>query len=196
MKPIANIVTTSKIEFNELYNIVGDVSEIIADIPTLVIGWKKVKECFGEVDILDWRINDLVYWTFNSREKRNRMLEDIEKFYSLAIDHFLKSIKYEFIDLLIMDKPNKRSILNKILDSECKVVYINNDMLYISFCESKYIIGISLYDIEYGGGDRNKILSTLHKSENVFFIKDKDDISLDIKYIFKNHMYAIPCLYN
>ena len=40
-------------------------------LPTLIVGWKKTKELFGDkVSILHKKIEDNLYWTFNEGERK------------------------------------------------------------------------------------------------------------------------------
>ena len=43
MKYLGNIVTDGNVENSKLYNVVKDLDNIIEDIPTLIVGYKKVK---------------------------------------------------------------------------------------------------------------------------------------------------------
>ena len=58
MKILGNIVTDNKkiSGFDSSFNIVNDYSEIIENIPTLIIGYKKTQSIFPNFSVLDWQI--------------------------------------------------------------------------------------------------------------------------------------------
>jgi hypothetical protein len=192
MKYIANILTNRKFNDTELYNIVSKKEDLISDIPTLVIGWEFTKKMYPNANILDWKINDLIYWSFNNRERGQRYEETVIKFREYVIKNLVKNTKYKFINVLLND--NKEG-LNYLLDNiENLKIYLNNDIIYITDHLGKWVYGYSLRQFEYLGIDRKIILHKIYKSNNKI-INVNDDLSNEMKIALKNYSYVIPCLY-
>lgn len=193
MKYIANILTDKKFDNNILYNIVSSKDDLIENIPTLVIGWEFTKKNFPEVNILEWEINDNLFWTYGNREKRDRYEEKIVKFKDIAISKFIKSISYHFISVF-RDKIEEPLLLYILKNKFNLNIYINNDMVYITNKISNIVYGFSLKEYEYIGYNKKEILNKIFKSENNI-IDIKDSLSWELKSTFKNCNYIIPCLF-
>lgn len=196
MKFIANILTDKNISFNELYNVVKTKDNIINGIPTLVIGWEYTKNMYPNANILDWEVEKNVYWTYGSRERRNKYEENIEKFKDLVLKHFVKSIKYEYYNILTISEDTKKYIFNLMEDSAGTNIYVFSDMLYILDRSTQKVIGLSLRDIDYMGKDRKKIFAKIYGNVNNNFITlDGDVLSWEIRNALRNYNYAIPYLF-
>lgn len=197
MRYIANILTKGKFDDIDFFNIVHSESELIEGIPTLIIGWEFTKSLYPNANILSWEIDDNTYWVFGKREKRQRFDETFNSFKKLAFNRFIKKIKYKYFNVLTESDKNSTSL--EFLLDYCNGlnIYINNDMIYVSnICNENeyYVYGYSIRDYEYLGFDRKNIFNKIFKS-GVKIINDKDITSWDIKNVFKNHKYAIPCLF-
>lgn len=196
MKFIANILTDKNISFNELYNVVKTKDNIINGIPTLVIGWEYTKNMYPNANILDWEVEKNVYWTYGSRERRNKYEENIEKFKDLVLKHFVKSIKYEYYNILTISEETKKYIFNLMEDSAGTNIYAFSDMLYILDRSAQKVIGLSLRDIDYVGKDRKKIFAKIYGNVNNNLITlDGDVLSWEIRNALRNYNYAIPYLF-
>lgn len=192
MKYIGNIITDSKIDDVVLYNVVKSKENIIKDIPTLIIGYKKVKTIYNNFSMLDWKVEDNVYWTYGRRERGERYYDDLEKFKKLCFKNMIKTVKYYLFNVLIEDVERKKKFLSFLKDKNVKTVYIDNDMAYI-YNGNKHVIGFSLRDVEYSGGNKKKTLSILLKNK---VINSKDVFTNEFAYSFKNIPYIIPYLYS
>lgn len=196
MKFIANILTDKNLSFNELYNVVKTKDDIINGIPTLVIGWEYTKNMYPNANILDWEVEKNVYWTYGSRERRNKYEENIEKFKDLALKHFVKSIKYEYYNVLTISEETKKYIFNLMEDSAGTNIYAFSDMLYILDRSTQKVIGLSLRDIDYMGKDRKKMFAKIYGNVNNNLITlDGDVLSWEIRNALRNYNYAIPYLF-
>ena len=194
MRFIGNIVTDSKMEDMVLYNIVKTIDDIDKTIPTLIIGWKKVNEYYPSVKILDWKINNLTYWTFGRREKGERYLSDLERFQDLCINVLYNTIEYEFFNVLIKENEEKKQFFKKLKDKTPKYVYIDNNIVYFYFDGVK-VYGISLTDIEYEGGNIKKFLAILYNNESIKIIKTSD-VDFQIRFLLNNRIYLIPYIFS
>lgn len=199
MRKIANILTNSKkTPFHDcqLYNVVGSKDDLIENIPTLIIGLKKVEEFGLEYSLLDWKINDNLYWCFSNRERRENYEDNTKKFEKLIIDKIVKEVEYHYFNVLTESNSAKREFFERISNSDCKTVYIENDIVYICFCGEDIVYGFSLSDIEYSGKSNKKILSLLYSMSYITVIKTKDFIPFELKISLSNNPYIIPWLYN
>jgi hypothetical protein len=196
MKYIANILTDKNFTDSELYNVVSSKDKLIGDIPTLIIGWGYTKKMYPEANILDWKINDNIFWTYGKREKRNKYEENIDKFKKLSINKFIKSVKYQYYNLLTISEEEKKYIIS-LLCRDCKTyIYINCDMVYIFDDENNIVIGFSLRDIDYINNSRKKMFNIILRNKNNNIIDIKDTLSYDMKISLNECKYVIPYLYS
>lgn len=197
MRKIGNILTEKSFSNAEFFNVVSTKDELIGGLPTLVIGWEFTKKNYPNADILDWSINQDVFWTFGNREKRQAYESRIEKFTELAIERFIKSIKYVPFSVLTETKESKKDFFNFMeTNTAKKEIYINNGMVYIYVPIKEVVYGISIRDIEYIGKDVNKFLSRVYRFLNAEAVNVKagENISYSMYSRIKNHTYIMPCL--
>ena len=166
---IGNIVTTSKIEIPEYFNIVKDYNSIIPDIPTLIIGWNKVNTIFSNVKILEWKIDKNTYWTFGRREKGEKYLDDLQKFQQICLKKLFTTIKYSFFNVLLESEEARKQLFKQLKNINNKAIYIENNLLYC-YLGDNVVYGISLTDIDYKGGSTKKLLSMLYGNKNTKII--------------------------
>lgn len=193
MNYIANIFTKSKVKFNPLFNKTDRKDELIEGIPTLIIGWELTMENYPDADILDWCIDDMTYWTFGSRERRNVYEERLREFMRMAIDRFSQSVKYRYISLLTANEDEKRDIVTEIDRDSRKVFFIKNDIVYM-YGGGDTVTGFSLRDIRYVGRDTKAILGRI--SSNAMNEKiNEDDVDKELAGYFRNSSYLIAALH-
>jgi hypothetical protein len=158
------------------------VSEIIVDnsLPTLIIGWEETKKLFPETSILRKKIKDNLYWTFSTTEKRTVFENDLKKFIDKTYKDFIKKIKFQNIDPIILKINTEEELITKIKKItksfaylyDNKVVYIYNDFI---------IFSIDLEQIDFVGMDRKIILSSI---KDIFdFVENKDDYKNELRYL-------------
>ena len=197
MKYIANILTNKSFSDKELYNVVKTKDELIEGIPTLIVGREYIKTFCPNVDLMNWEIKwHSLYWTYGNREKRNRYEKNIVEFRKIAMEEFIKSVKYEFINIMICSKEEKKQFLNTINELAEIPIYLKNDMVYIYDGNNKKVYGISLRGIKYIGKDPKNFLSMLHKCKRAKFIELGDELSWETKNSLRNNQYIIPYLYS
>ncbi len=199
MRKIANILTDKKFtEDSTFYNVVSSVDGLIPNLPTLIIGWNFAKSLYPDANIVNWKINDNTYFTFGSREKRSAYLKRIEKFKEIAVDNFIKSVKYEFFSVITKSNHEKAEFLNFIVNgSEKKDIYIaNNGMMYIYIPSKNAVYGILLSDVEYIGKNEETFVAMIYRGSEVENVNEKvsKNINLSILNDFKNCLYIVPCL--
>lgn len=196
MNYLANIYTKSKIDIEPFFNVVDDEKKIIDGIPTLIIGWDSVKSLYGDINILDKKVKDNIYWTFGKRERRNVMEVDVQKFKRKAMSIVSNNVKYKFFNILTAKNDKKKSFYMLLKDTRHKTIFSFNNMLYIYIDGTDTVVSISLRDVDYIGGDVKKIFSTLYNNKFVKVANDNDLKDTNAKLFFKDNIYLIPYIFS
>lgn len=197
MQYIGNIVSDIKLDDNVgIFHVTSNLEDIIMGIPTLVVGWSKVKQLFDNVSILKWEIDPNTYWTFSKYERRNRLNEDLIKFKNLCVDRTIKGLTYVYFNSLISSKYKKSLMLNSLNDGFEKKLLIWNDMCYICWCDIKFILGISLRDVEYEGKERQFFIETMKSIGGMTQVGYDDNKNKDALKLFYNKNYALSYLFD
>lgn len=197
MRKIGNILTNKNFDAEGIYNVVSSKDELISGIPTLVIGWDFVKENYPNANIINWKIDDDTYWTFGNRERRSAYELRTDEFKEIAIDRFIKSVKYEPFNVLVESNERKREFFDFMANNTAdKKIYTRNGMVYIYVPVKETVYGISLRDIEYINKDANKFLSKMYGSLNAesVNVKASENITYGMLSDLKNCIYIVPCL--
>ena len=197
MQYIGNIVSDIKLDDNVgIFHVTSNLEDIIMGIPTLVVGWSKVKQLFDNVSILKWEIDPNTYWTFSKYERRNRLNEDLIKFKNLCVDRTIKGLTYVYFNSLISSKYKKSLMLNSLNDGFEKNLLIWNDMCYICWREIKFILGISMRDVEYEGKERQFFIETMKSIGGMIQVGYDDNKNKDALKLFYNKNYALSYLFD
>ena len=196
MRYIGNIVTNTKFKGNGLFNVVETVNDIDNGVPTLILGWEYTKKFYPDISIVDWKINDMIFWTFGKREKRDRQEEDIIKFTKMCVEKMLSSVEYKYSNVLILSKDEKEKLFKVISSDSKKTVYLDGDMLYFYPEGDEYVYGILMSDIDYEGANRNALLSKLHKYNGQFLNGIQSGITYEVREVLKGNKYIIPYMYS
>lgn len=197
MQYIGNIVSDIKLDDNVgIFHVTSNLEDIIMGIPTLVVGWSKVKQLFDNVSILKWEIDPNTYWTFSKYERRNRLNEDLIKFKNLCVDRTIKGLTYVYFNSLISSKYKKSLMLNSLNDGFEKKLLIWNDMCYICWREIKFILGISMRDVEYEGKERQFFIETMKSIGGMTQVGYDDNKNKDALKLFYNKNYALSYLFD
>jgi hypothetical protein len=196
MKCIANILTDGIVENDGLYNVVKDKDLLIPGLPTLIIGFTKMRSIYPNASIIEWKIDDDTFWTWGNRERRQVLEKDLIRFRRLAIKRFIKSLKYVFLSVLTVSKDVFDKFIGSLSDERKKAIFSSNDMVYIYYEGNNNIIGISLVDMDYMGLDRKILFRALYSGTNNVFIKNQEEIPFKIRNEFKNEAYVLPYLYS
>lgn len=196
MNYLANIYTKSKLDVEPFFNIVDDENKMIDGIPTLIVGWDSVKSLYGDVNILEKKVKNNIYWTFGKRERRNVMEVDLQRFKKDTVSMATKFVKYRFFNILTAENEKKRGFYAMLKDSRHKTIFSFNNMLYIYVEGTNTVVAISLRDVEYVGGDVKKIFSTLYNNKFVKVANDDELKSTNAKFFFKDNIYLIPYIFS
>ena len=193
---LCNIVSQTKINVSDDFNVVKSMDEIIHGFPTLIIGFDIAVKHFPDLDVIARKADDNVYWTFKRNEKRDIFEEDMYNFTRLCYYSLVSDITYYFIDPIFLSIKKIKKIINKIHSLDTPIIYQTNDMVYI-YAE-KIIFGLDLTLLEFIGFNKEKILSKISKisqvflSENQIFIEYKKRVeNLDNQVKFIPYLYSI-----
>lgn len=196
MKCIANILTDGLVDNDGLYNVVNDKENLIPGLPTLIIGFTKMRSLYPGASIIEWKITDDIYWTWGSRERRQAQEKDLIRFRKLAISRFIKSLKYVFLSVFTASKDTLDKFISSLSDERKKCIFVAKDVVYIYYEGNNNIIGVSLVDMDYIGFDRKILFRALYAGKNNVFIKKQDEIPFKLRNEFRNEVYVLPYLYS
>lgn len=191
---LANILTTETFEDPQFFNVVKNKEDLVPGLPTLIVGWETVKEMYPEASILSWKIDENTYWVHKKRVKRQSNEEGIRKFRNIVFNGLVNAVKYEYFNVLLEEKPEKKKFFVFLKDETPKTVLITDKMVYIYSHPQKKCYGISLADIDYEGGNKKWLIKELFSNESVNVVNEKDFITYETKIILKNCKYLIPYL--
>ena len=169
---IGNIITSSKIE-DDNFKVCRKIETIDDSLPTLIVGWEKTKEIYGDkVSILHKKIDDKIQWTFSTKERKVDYDKDIESFMSNCYSNIGKDINYVYIDVIHDSKKKIKKIIRKIYSLKNPKVYNHlNRMIYIY--GDNIVFGVDTEMLSYIGIDYKKVLDKLSKISNCLFIDEK-----------------------
>ena len=192
---IANIVSTSKVEVPEEFNVVNSVNEIIDGLPTLIIGYDIVNNLFPDFDIINISLGENKYWTFKRTEKRDKYESDLKWFISKVYADLTNDLSYVFVDPIQYKGKTLIKIIKKIYSLKDPIAFLNEQMLYV-YGEG-FIFGIDLKLLGFMGIDTNKIKSRINAISRVFL--DETKILIEYKKNIEaldNKVRYLPFLYS
>jgi hypothetical protein len=195
---IGNVVSQSKIKILDDFNLVDSLDKTIQGMPTIIVGWKFVKQSFPNYNILDRKLSPNLFWTFEKTENHELFDEDFYKFYIYTYKSLTKELKYIFLDPFYMTKEQLNKFYINVIKKSVVLHFFDNkrsiNMMYVY--DNKIIYGLDLYLLKYCGYDINKITENIHKNANVFL--ESNDIFIEykngIEYL-NNEVKFIPFLY-
>lgn len=195
MRYIGNIVNKGKPIEEGIFFETDDMSKIDPSLPTLIIGWTNTVKAYPNTDILDWKINDNVFWTFGKRENNSQFQKRVNDFKELCFDFLREHVKYTFINVLTISELDKKRLNEFLKTPTRKVFYLCNNMLFFSGEKSYEVYGISLDDILYKGGNPHLFVSKLKIKQNNAFITERE-IPISIITAIADNDYLMPFFCN
>lgn len=192
---LANIVSDTKINVSEDFKVVDSFDKIIEGLPTLIIGYERIKKLYPDFDITSNKINDKVYWTFKKNEKRDKHEEDLRWFIKKVYSDLINKLSYVFVDPIQYQKKTLIKILRKIFSSKNIITYQHDNMIYIY--TNNLIFGVDLKLLKFIGLDIEKIKTKIKSISTVFLVKD--EILIEYKNIitfFDDKVRYLPYLYS
>ncbi len=193
---IGNIVTDTFLD-DENINFCRDIKDIDDTLPTLIIGWGKTKELFGEeVSILHKQIDSKLFWTFTPKERKSDYDSDYDSFMSLCYNTFGENIPYVYLDILYGKRKVNFRIIRKILSLKNPVVYISeNEMVYIY--GENIIFGVDLNVLSLLDGKKEKVIEKVKTLENCILVDSEIfNKCKDFLYKIKNKNRYVPYIYS
>lgn len=171
MIKVANIIT------DEPINNIPDTftqDEYIDGLPTLYVGWYKVKKLRPEVSILEKEIESKkIFWTFSKSENREVYEVDLERFLRNASHYyFISKYTYIYIDPIFNDIKLVSDFL-QFFNEGIQAFYVYKDS-FIYLLSNKTIYGIDL-DIVNMIMDEKQLLLDYLKSKCDRYIIDSDN---------------------
>ena len=193
MRYIANIVTKNKIETSEFFNVTSDFNSVDTSLPTLIVGWKEVKELFPEQDILTYNITPLISWTFSKKERRYKYEKDIAEFIAKISRSINETLKYRFFNYILSSDEKKESFISYVNKGGCSI-YHNSRFLYIYNPDCDLTVGVSLQDLRYTNMNVGDFLKNLNRFNNNLVTDNLDFISTDSLALIKDNIKAAAYL--
>lgn len=192
---VGNIVSTTKINVSDDFNVVKSMDEIIHGLPTLIVGFDVAVKQYPELDVITRKASDNVFWTFKKNQKREIFEEDVYVFTHYAYESLVSDVTYFFIDPLQLSIKSLKKIIRKVRSLHAPVIYQHDDMVYIY--GEKILFGIDLTLLEFLGVNREKFISKLTLNNGVLL--HKNQIFIEYKKRVENldnQVKYIPYLYS
>lgn len=127
------------------------------EVPTLLMGWGKVKSLYPDSRISKKKLYARVFWTFSEAEDSAQQKKDVEKFLQKSLREFLPK-DYVALDCCIDGNIVEKT--DSIFSEQGTFCYFgNNGSLYVYGPKGFY--GINLKSIDYSGMDTNEFIRTV-----------------------------------
>lgn len=196
MLSLGNVVTYRNISFESIVEKYDSFDKINNNNPTLLIGWEYTKKLLPNVSVIDKKINDNLFWTFDRFEKRSEYEKDIDNFYKfILLKHSLK-LNYSFVNILAMDYTKTKRVVNFLKDNtKDRYIFIDEEEFIYVYEEDK-IIGISLNDLFYSTIKPKKIIDKLKRIHKQKLTCNTNFISPKIKDLISSNKIIIPFLFS
>lgn len=192
---IGNIVCDTDLVTPNGFNLFKNIDEIKNQLPTIIVGYDVVNKLFPNIDTLNRKIRDNLFWTFRKKEMRDLNAEDIHNFINFSFKFLIKDIKYKFIDPIQYTKTEIDKIFDFIKSEQKIISYCHNNMIYI-YCGNN-VFGIDLKLYTYMGFNADKIINKINLLSTVFLVEN--DIIIEYKEYIERLNYEvkyIPYLYS
>lgn len=193
---LGQILTSYKnIEVNEFIKVTNNKNNLDYSLPILIVGKHNAKEIIGENNLqyLNRKVNDNLFWTFGKTERRDEFEKDIKKFNELIINRLINDIKYQYINIFNLTYSGVKELLTLINKKEKKTYLIIDNTIYLYY--DKNVYGLSLNETKYIGIENKKILKRLGSNVYNKSLKNHFSISKNIRNILKNKLFLVPYIY-
>jgi len=177
---------------NKYISLINDISDYNGDKPLLIIGLENARKYSAKFSILNKRISQNVFWTFDKSENREDYDNDINKFHKFVISNISSQIKYYYVNFIGISLKRIKHFINMMNDNTMKYAYINNSMAYIMYGSD--VFGISFDILDYCGISRDKIIDKIIKNKKIRIQFENKEIRDKIKYEYNGNNKIIPYL--
>jgi hypothetical protein len=127
---IGNVVTSKIKDIKIPYlNVVGDISEIDNEYPTLLVGYYDLKGKY-ELDFIERKIEDNLFWTFLKTEERTLFNRDLYQFIQHCEKEFLSDFNYYYLDPFKIKIRSLKKLIHYV-KSNPSHYFIEGEMLFI-----------------------------------------------------------------
>ena len=192
MCKLGYIVSNRKLKNIESFiGVTNDINSVIGENkPILIIGLENARKYATNFCILNKKISENIFWTFDKNERKVDFDNDIEKFYEYTINNTIKSVRYTYVNIFNLTLKNAKKIINLVCSNQTNTIFISNDMLYLLIGEN--VLGFSLKQFDFIGINKDKILSKLRRNTNNIIYTNDFMCGHKIRHLINNKRYATP----
>ena len=190
---IGNIVSKSYVDKSGIFNVVKELNNIDKRFPTLIIGWDETKKYFPQANILEWRINDMIYWTHKKNIKRSRYEDDIKNYKNILIKYLISYIDFKSFNLFTASSEKINEMLSSFANKQKKYIYLTEKEIYAYYPNFKIVMGISLIEAEYINLSKETLLKSINVPNNKL-LYNNSFIPSELKDKMSNKNYIVPFL--
>ena len=156
--------------------------------PILIVGLELARLYSNNFSILEKRISDNIFWTFDKMERKSDFDRDLDNFYNFVIKKSIIDLRYYYINVFSLGFNKTKKLLNFINSNENKDIFINDDMLYI--LHNTNVFGISLTKVKYCGIDVKKVFYIINANKSNIIHKNYFKLNNKIRHKINNKKYA------
>lgn len=193
MRYIANVITKNKLQISEFFNVTPDFASVDTSLPTLIIGWKEVKELFPDQDILEYVITPTISWTFSKKEKRYKYEKDIKDFIEKVTKSINETVNYRFFNFLLASEHKRNNFISYVNQGNCSIYY-NSRFMYIYNPSCGITLGLSLQDLRYINIDITSFIQSLNTLNNNIITNNLSFLSSESLPLIKENIKSVPYL--
>ena len=181
---IANIIGNCEkshisvdVGYLSLINFTNDFNNINDNIPTVIIGWGKVKSLYPDASILEHEIiKDKVFWIFSKEEKISNYFTDLNNFIIKIPELFVNNYKVKIIDPVFENIFNIKELFELLKSYKDYKVIDTNNTLFLLYKKQQFILDLNVFD--FFNFDIKEIRTILYKnSKNYIYDKNKKIIN-------------------
>lgn len=181
MKKIGNIVSSVELSNHkkmDWINYFPSIEFCNMNLPTLIIGWDKVKRTFGHYspNILKKKFdNTSIYWEFSMEEKITDHFTGVENFVKIVPRAFVELFRYKSIDPIGDKIESIEQLWAIVTEAEGRLSYYQykDEIIYVFNHIDCKIYGIYLTAFKYFGLD-NKIIANFFDNKIIAKTIDSD----------------------
>lgn len=190
MEKLGYILSNKKIRglenFIEVSNNIDDI--INKGKPILIVGLELAKQYSSNFSILNKRISENMFWTFDKMERKSDFDKDLDAFYDFVIKKAISQINYHYINIFSLGYNKTKKIINFIRSNKIKHIFIYDDMIYLLIDNN--VLGISIKKMEYCGIDIKKVFSICYSNNKNIIFNNYFKLDNKIRHKINNKKYS------